>query len=139
MIQYLYEIWHGIRVVLTFIGGGTVVAFFVWMYKRRQENFEDTVLGMFAKYQREPWHTAEGIHNEYLGEVVGDVPLWVGSLPQAELKWRLRAIPYQFRHFWRRNFFLPSKKRVERTVLHLWKHGLLIRGHDDPKYYRLKP
>jgi len=42
------------------------------------------------------------------------------------------------RHVWRRFFFIPDVKKVEKTVLHLWKRGLLVRDEAKPKYYKLK-
>jgi hypothetical protein len=138
-IPHLQELIHVIRVTLTFIGGSTVIGFLGWLYKRRQENFEDKVLEMFAERQQ-PWRTADGIHNDYRGKHLKDVPMWV-ILPTHKtrwdgIKWRLRTIPYQVRHVWRMKFLMPNKKKVERTVLHLWKRGLLVRVN-DPKYFRL--
>ena len=142
MMRYLLEILHGIQIALTFIGGSTVLAFIVWLYKRRQENFEDKVLGMFANDANQQWRTAKGIHSDYGRENIKDVPMWVVFPTHTNrwdgLKWRVRTIPYQVRHVWRMNFFMPSLKRVEKTVLRLWKRGLLIRDQAKPKYYRLK-
>lgn len=143
MSQFLREALHVVHVALTFIGGGAVLGFFGWLYKRRQENFEDKVLVMFENSQNQQLRTAEGIHNDYRGQYLKDVPMWV-ILPthtnwRAGLKWRLRTIPYQVRHVWRMSFFMPSLKKVEKTVLHLWKRGLLIRDQAKPQYYKLKP
>jgi hypothetical protein len=44
MSQFLREALHLVHVALTFIGGGGVLAFIGWLYKRRQENFEEKVL-----------------------------------------------------------------------------------------------
>ncbi len=137
------EVLHVIHVALTFIGGGTVLGFIGWLYKRRQENFEDKVLGMFANDQNQQWRTADGIHSDYERENYKDVPMWV-IFPthtnwRAGLKWRLRTVPYQARHFWRMMFFMPTLKKVEKTVLRLWKRGLLLRDQAKPKYYKLRP
>ncbi len=95
---------------------------------------------MFEDNQNQQWHTAEGIHNDYIRENLKDVPMWVilPPHPPGGFKWRLRTVPYQVRHVWRMSFFMPSLKKVEKTVLHLWKRGLLIRDHAKPKYYKLK-
>jgi hypothetical protein len=138
-IPHLRLFIHVMRIALTFIGGSTVIGFLGWLYKRRQENFEDKVLEMLADGQQ-LWRTADGIHNDYIGNFLRDVPMWVihplNKTWWDGLKWRLRTMPYQVRHFWRMKFFMPNKKKVERTVLHLWKRGLLVRGQ-DPKYFRL--
>lgn len=107
MNAYLREVFHVVHVALTFIGGGTVLGFIGWLYKRRQENFEDKVLLMFERDPNQQWRTAEGIHNDYRGKYLKDVPVWVVLHPPGatkglpHLKWRLRTIPYQIRHFWR--------------------------------------
>ena len=140
-VPTLPELFHAIRVVLTYIGGSAVVGFIVWLYKRRQESFEDKVLQLLAQNKYQQWHTADGIHNDYRGEFLKDVPMWV-ILPIHNtrwdgIKWRVRTLPYQVRHLWRMKFLMPDKQKVERTVLHLWKRGLLIRGN-DPSYFRLR-
>src|SRR5580658_7305508 len=119
MSQFVREALHVVNVALTFIGGGTVLAFIGWLYKRRQEDFEDQVLLIFQNSQHQTWHTSAGIHNDYRGLYLKDVPMWV-VLPthtnwREGLKWRIRTIPYQARHIWRMNFFMPSLKKVERT------------------------
>jgi hypothetical protein len=139
MNPHLRDFLHAVQVTLTFIGGGTVIGFIGWLFKRRQENFEDKVLMLFAG--NPPARTIEGIHNDYRGQYLKDVPTWV-VLPTHRnwrdgLKWRLRTIPYQVRHVWRMKFLMPSQRRVERTILSLWKRGLLIRDL-NPKYYKLK-
>ncbi len=143
MNQFLREVLHAAQVILTFIGGGAVLAFIGWLYKRRQDNFEDKVLVMFQNSQNQLWRTAEGIHSDYIGACLKDVPTWV-ILPmhtnwRAGLKWRLRTVPYQVRHVWRMKFLIPSSKRVEKTVLSLWKRELLIRDQTKPQYYKLRP
>ncbi len=142
MSPLIRQVFHVIHVVLTFIGGTAVLGFIGWLYKRRQENFEDRVLGMFAHDESQQWRTADGIHNDYLKQNLKDVPAWV-IFPthtnwRTGLKWRLRTVPYQARHFWRMMFFMPNEKKVEKTVLSLWKRGLLLRDRAKPKYYRLK-
>jgi hypothetical protein len=143
MNQFLREALHVVQVALTFIGGGTVLGFIGWLYERRRDNFEDRVLVMFQNTQNQQLRTAAGIHNDYRKQCLKDVPVWV-IFPthtnwRAELKWRLRTIPYQVRHVWRMNFFMPSLKKVEKTVLSLWKRGLLVRDQSKPQYYKLKP
>jgi hypothetical protein len=140
----LGEAFNVVRVVLQFIGGTTVIGFFGWLYKRRQEKFEDRVLLMFENNEnRQHFRTAAGIHGDYIRECLKDVPMWVILPPQTRgwtgFKWRIRSVPYQARHLWRRSFLLPNLKRVEKTVLHLWKRGLLLRDNAKPKYYGLKP
>jgi hypothetical protein len=144
MSSRLSEVFNIVRIVLQFIGGTTVIGFFGWWYKRRQEKFEDRVLIMSENSEnRQRLRTAEGIHSDYIRECLKDVPMWVILPPQPKgwtrFKWRIRTVPYQLRHLWRRSFFLPNLKKVEKTVLHLWKRGLLIRDNAQPKYYRLKP
>ena len=143
MSQFLREALHVVQVALTFIGGGTVLGFIGWLYKRRQENFEDKVLLMFQSSQNQMWRTAEGIHNDYRKQCLRDVPVWV-VFPthtnwRAGLKWRLRTVPYQVRHVWRMNFFMPSLKKVEKAVLRLWKRSLLVRSQSQQQYYKLRP
>jgi hypothetical protein len=143
-MKYLHEIYNAVRTVLTFIGVGTVLAFIGWLYKRRQENFEDKVLLMFERDPHQQWRTAQGIHSDYGRENLKDVPTWVVLRPPnitkgwPRWKWRFRTIPYQVRHFWRVSFFMPSSNKVEKTMLHLWKRGLLIREPTKSKYYKLK-
>jgi hypothetical protein len=60
MSQFLREVLHAVQVALTFIGGGTVLGFIGWLYKRRQENFEDKVLVMFQNSQNQQLRTAAG-------------------------------------------------------------------------------
>src|SRR5258708_28000106 len=139
MRQFLPEAFHVVHVALTFIGGGSVLGFIGRLHRRRQENFEDKVLVMFVNSQNQLWRTAEGIHSDYIRECLKDVPMWVILPPQPPgLKWRLRTVPFQVRHVWRMNFFMPSLKKVEKTVLSLWKRGLLLRDQTKPKYYKLK-
>ena len=142
VIPYLREIFHVIQVALTFIGGGAVLGFIGWLYKRRQENFEDKVLTMFANDPNKQWRTADGIHSDYGREHYKDVPMWVifpiHANRWAGLKWWLRTVPYQVRHFWRMKFFMPSSKKVEKTVLNLWKKQLIVRDLTNQKYYRLR-
>jgi hypothetical protein len=143
MSPFLQEALHVVRTVLAFIGGSAVLGFVGWLYKRRQENFEDKVLGMFASDPHQQLRTANGIHNDYRKQYLNDVPMWV-ILPTHNnwrdgLKWRLRTFPYQARHMWRMKFLMPRLKKVEKTVLHMWKQGLLIRDQAKPQYYKLKP
>ena len=142
MIRHLLEILHGIRIALTFIGGGTVLGFIRLLYTRRRENFEDKVLRTFANDANQRWRTAEGIHSDCGREQYKDTPMWVifpvHTNRWQAFKWRFRTIPYQVRYVWRTNFLMPSLKRVEKTVLSLWKRGLLIRDQAKPKYYSLK-
>jgi hypothetical protein len=63
MSQFLREVLHVVHVALTFIGGGTVLVIIGWLYKRRQENFEDKVLGMFASDPYQQLRTAAGAPN----------------------------------------------------------------------------
>jgi hypothetical protein len=143
MSPFLREVLHVVQIVLTFIGGSAVLGFFGWLFKRRQENFEDKVLSMFASDPQRQLRTANGIHNDYRREHLKDVPVWV-MMPDvhtswwAGVKWRIRTIPYQARHVWRMKFFMPSLKKVEKTVLRLWKRGLLIRDQAKPQYYKLR-
>jgi len=143
MSPLLREVLHVVQTTLTFIGGGTVLGFIGWLYRKRQENFEEKVLAMFASDPHKQLRTAKGIHNDYLKNFIKDVPMWV-VFPihnnwRAGLKWRLRTVPYQVRHVWRMKFFMPNLKKVEKTVLRLWKSGLLIRDQAKPQYYKLKP
>ena len=144
MGPFLSEFVKVMRVVLQFIGGTTVIGFLGWLYKRRQENFEDSVLLMFEMDPHQQLRTVEGIHSDYIGRCLKDVPTWVVIAPPnvntrwTRFKWRLRTVPYQVRHVWRRFFFIPDAKKVEKTVLHLWKRGLLVRDEAKPKYYKLK-
>jgi hypothetical protein len=140
MSSHLQGILHWIQLALAFIGTGTVLRFFAWIFQKRKENFEDAVLAMFAKDQK--WRKPSGIHNDYRGEVVGDIPMWVffpiHTTKWGGLKWRVRTIPYHLRHWWRLSTFMPSKRKVEKTVLHLWKRDLLMRDPADPQHYKLK-
>lgn len=81
-----------------------------------------------------------GIHSDYGRECMKDVPTWVILRPPnwSKFKWRFRGAPYQVRHLWRKSYFMPSLKKVEKTVLHLWKRGLLVRDNAKPGYYTLK-
>ncbi len=142
MNQFLREGLHVAHVALTFIGGGALLALIGWFYKRRQENFEDKVLLIFQNSHNPRLRSATGVHNDYRGQYLKDVPMWV-VLPmhtdwQGGLRWRFRTLPYQVRHVWRMKFLMPSPKKVERTVLSLWKRGLLIRDQATPEYYKLK-
>jgi hypothetical protein len=76
MSPSLSEALNIVRIVLQFIGGTTVIGFFGWWYKRRQEKFEDRVLLMFEADRNQQWRTAEGIHSDYLRECLKDVPMW---------------------------------------------------------------
>jgi hypothetical protein len=121
MSHFLGEALHMVHVALTFIGSGAVLAFVGWLYKRRQENFEDKVLLMFQNSQNQLLRTATGIHNDYRGQYLKDVPVWV-ILPthtnwRAGLKWRLRTVPYQVRHVWRMKFFMPRRVAQPSTAL----------------------
>jgi hypothetical protein len=140
LTKLLQDVLHWGQIALTFIGGGTVLRFFAWLFQRRKENFEDAVLGMFAKGQKS--RTTDGIYNDYRGAVIGDIPMWaffpIHTTKWGGLKWRVRTVPYHLRHWWRLSVFMPSKAKVERTVLHLWKNGLLIRDPINPQHYRLK-
>ena len=93
MSPFLQEALHVVRTVLAFIGGSAVLGFIGWLYKRRQENFEDKVLEMFANDPHQQLRTANGIHIDYRNQYLKDVTMWV-LLPthndwRAGLKWRL--------------------------------------------------
>jgi hypothetical protein len=143
LTHYLPEAWQAIQTGLKFIGGTAVVGFFVWLWKRRQENFADVVLDMFAHDKEKLWKKPKVIHTDFIANVIlKGVPAWVVFPPlgnrKALWKWRFRSIPYQVRYIWRSRFLMPSEAKVERTILNLWKRGLLIRAKDEPEYYRIK-
>ncbi len=81
MGPFLSEFVKVMRVVLQFIGGTTVIGFLGWLYKRRQENFEDSVLLMFEMDPHQQLRTVEGIHSDYIGRCLKDVPTWVVIAP----------------------------------------------------------
>ncbi len=85
-IPHLHELIYFLHTALTFIGGSAVIAFLGWIYKRRQETFDDKVLEMFADGQQ-PWRTADGIHNDYRGKYLKDVPMWVILPIQNKTRW----------------------------------------------------
>jgi hypothetical protein len=139
------EVLHALQAILTFIGGGAVLGFIAWAFKRGREKLEDSVLLMFQNDPDQRWRTAEGIHGDYIKGCLKDVPMRVTLLAAnvntrwTRLKWQLRILPYLVRHVWRGNFFfVPGRRKVERTVLHLWKRGLLVRNEAAPRRYRLK-
>jgi hypothetical protein len=144
-IPHWHAIVHAGQSVLTFIGGGAVLGFIGWLYTRKQESFEDSILLMLQTVKYDTWRSAAGIHADYGRKYLSDVPAWV-IIPPANvntgwrrLKWWLRTVPYQARHLWRKKFFVPSLRKVEKAVLRLWKKGLLVRNDLKPGYYRLKP
>jgi hypothetical protein len=130
------------RTVLSVIGGGTVVTAIGWLFKRKQETFENAVLNLFAKPDQRWYRTADQIHNDFRKKFVGDVPMWVLFPPEpgfrSRIKWLIKTIPHQLRHLWRMNVLMPSEKKVDRTVLRLWKTGLLIRDQTYMDHYTLK-
>jgi hypothetical protein len=58
---------------------------------------------------------------------------WVKS------RWWLRTLPFRIRHYWPRRLRMPTKKRVDRAIMRLWKANHLIRATGAVGYYRLKP
>jgi hypothetical protein len=142
--QFLVECWHVTQRVLAVIGATSVARFIHWLWTRRRENFEDKVLKTFQpKRNPSPWRTTEQIQNEFRGDAVGDIPMWVilpvpGQPRWGRFKWRLKSAPYRVRHFWRKRF-VPSLAKVEKTVLHLWKRNLLMRDAQQSNHYRLRP
>jgi hypothetical protein len=129
-----------------FVGSGVLVQIARWYVARRESQLEDHIICNWQeqRYTTASWRTPKNIYNDCRRALIGDVPMWV-LIPQGNSPWTMvtgfiRALPYQARHDWRVTFKLPSQKKVEKTILRLWKKGLLAQANFDGEVcYRLRP
>jgi hypothetical protein len=59
----------------------TVVGFFVWLWKRRQENFENAVLKMFMREMEGPYRNVDGIRASFYFDLFQGAPADTSSRP----------------------------------------------------------
>ena len=93
-------------------------------------------------YEDGDWHGGEGILGDiYLHDVLKGLP--VAFVFPTATGWKgvsenIKALPHRMRYFVQKLWFMPSRARVESTLLTLWKKGLLERAAFNPKFYKLK-
>jgi hypothetical protein len=137
------QLWHLLQASLTFIGGTTVVGFVVWLWKRKQESFENAVLKMFMRDPQQPIRNAAGIQADFYFDLFRGAPtnfhsatsgnFWVKS------RWYCATLPFRIFYFWPRRLAMPSLKRIDLAIMRLWRDGHLLRATGTSGYYRLKP
>jgi hypothetical protein len=143
MRPHLLQIWHIAQAFLTFIGGTTVAGLFVWLWKRGQENFENTVLKMFMRDPQQPIRNATGIRADFYFDLFRGAPTIFHSATSGnfwvKLRWWFGRLPFCICHFWPRRLVMPSQKRIDRAIMQLWRDGHLLNATGSPGYYKLKP
>ena len=140
MYERLGEIYQGLKWLLPTGAAWTALH---WTYKRWRKYQEDVVLSTFRNTDSDgPWHSAHGVVGKlYLKAALGDAP---GFFPprQMTLKHRLRVAFFRTRHFVRRVFLIPDKRKADKILRDLcFERKILERAgwdHTDNEFYKLK-
>src|SRR5258708_40030548 len=111
MNELLVETYHALKWLLP---AGAAWTGLRWSYARWRKYQEDTVLSTFRNTDPDgPWHSAHGVVGELgLRAALSDAP---GFFPPRvmTLKHRFRVVFFRTRHFIRRVFLIPSKKKAD--------------------------
>jgi len=136
------EAYHFGEIVSQLIGVGTVLRGIAWLYKRKEEKFEDKVIDTLRKQEgRFPWRSARGVVSRMRREAAYNYAR--ALFPPRVVSWssfgtRLSVIPWRMRYFYQRNLVIPSIRKADRTLRTLWKRGLLVCPPENPALYQLR-
>jgi hypothetical protein len=137
----LKDVFTTAQVILSLVSIGTIATALGWLFKKRQERFENRILKFFE--ESDEWHGADGIVGDiYIRAALKGLPAYLLHQPITSgwqnIKMHVKATPYLFRYHFQKLVFLPRRSRIESTLRNLWKRGLLTKASFNPKYYRLK-
>jgi hypothetical protein len=138
MNEHLVEAYHALKWL---VPAGAIWTTLRWFHGRWQKYQNDQVLSTFHNKDG-PWQSANGVVGElYLKASLSDAP---GFFPprRMTMRHRFRVMYFRTRHFARRVFLIPNKKKADKLLHDLcFERKILERAgwdHTDNEFYKLK-